>query len=84
MTLQELEVRLVNLNVPKDAYCLTGGLPNEAYTIEKVNDKWQVYYSERGNRETLRIFDSEQEACDYFISWVGPEFIRKPGPPRSS
>ena len=27
--------------------CLTGGLPNEAFTIEHAGGAWRVYYSER-------------------------------------
>jgi hypothetical protein len=70
MTLAELEAKLVSHNVPKDAYCLTGGLPSEKHCIEEVNGKWRVYYSERGNRTGLKSFDTEQEACDYFFDWV--------------
>jgi hypothetical protein len=68
MTLRELESKLIVASVPKDAYCLTGGLPNEAYAIERVGDSWQVYYSERGSRSGLRSFVSEGEACEYLLN----------------
>ncbi len=67
MTLAELESSLAISNVPKDAYCLTGGLPNEAYCIVEANGKWQVYYSERGSRSGLKDFDTEPDACNYFL-----------------
>jgi hypothetical protein len=28
--------------------------------------RWEVYYSERGNRFDLHSFNSEAEACEYF------------------
>jgi hypothetical protein len=67
MTLAELESRLAASNVPRDCYCLTGGLPNEASCIDKSDGKWQVYYSERGGRSGLKDFDNEHDACNYFF-----------------
>jgi len=70
MTLSELGTNLAKCGLPKDAYSLTGGLPNETYCIEEVDGNWHVYYSERGTRTGNRVFDNEQEACDYFFHWV--------------
>ena len=70
MTLFELEIKLANSDVPNDGYSLTGGLPSEAYCIEASEGKWYVYYSERGCRTGLKIFDTEKEACEYFFRWV--------------
>jgi hypothetical protein len=67
MTLAELAIKLCNSGVPEDAYSLSGGLPNEAYCLEKTGCKWHVYYSERGSRTGLKSFDSEEEACDYLF-----------------
>lgn len=65
MKLAELKTRLVHSNVPVDSYGLAGGLPNEAYCIERMSDgKWSTYYSERGQRSNLRIFETEAEACE--------------------
>lgn len=69
-TLTELAAKLSNSGVPNEAYSLNGGLPNEAYCIEKSDCKWHVYYSERGSRTDLKIFDSEQEVCNYFFQLV--------------
>jgi hypothetical protein len=68
MTLQELEHKLVAVAVPKDAYCLSGGVPNETYCIERTADSWNVYYSERGSRSELRRFSSEDDACKYLYA----------------
>ena len=70
MNLAGLEEKLAALNLPKDAYCLTGGLPNEAYCIERHDNAWRVYYSERGTRSALKLFESEEEACQYFYAWI--------------
>jgi len=74
MRLTELEFTMATLPVPKDAYSLVGGLPNEAYCIERIDSSWRVYYSERGNRSSLRSFDSEEEACEYFYNWLKKTF----------
>lgn len=71
MKVNELEQKIIALNVPKETYSiLKGGLPNEQYCITKNDDKWEVYYSERGNKTGLKIFDDEDEACEYFLQKV--------------
>jgi hypothetical protein len=69
-TLTELAEKLSSCGVSEDAYSLSGGLPNEAYCIENADDKWHVYYSERGIRTGQMSFDSEQDACDYLFQLV--------------
>lgn len=39
MNKQELEQRLIKENIPKDAYYLNGGYPNESYCLSEVNGK---------------------------------------------
>ncbi len=70
MNLMELEIELKKLEIPVNSYSLKGGLPNEAFCISSDNNQWEIYYSERGNKTLLKSFQSEQEACDYFILWV--------------
>ena len=68
MKLLELRSRLLSSGVPEDAFGLAGGLPNEAYCIERLSDgKWRTYYSERGRRSGEKFFDSEDEACEDFF-----------------
>ena len=70
MTIIELEHELVQLGIASDLYSImTGGLPNEKLCIVK-DDKWQVYYSERGEKSGLKIFETETEACEYFLCKV--------------
>jgi len=64
MNIEELRTKLTEAGIPESHYCLTGGLPNEAYCIEHAQDgKWHTYYSERGLRSDLQRFDTEHDAC---------------------
>ncbi len=67
MNRAKLETILRERNVSSLAYCLSGGLPNEKYTLCQAGAKWSVYYSERGQKSGERVFDSEDEACRYFL-----------------
>jgi len=62
----ELQRKLDSEGIRSDAYSLNGGFPNEAFCLAKENGKWEIYYSERGNKSGLKIFDKEEEACQYF------------------
>lgn len=42
------------LKIPRD-YCIVR------------EDKWKVYYSERGSKNGLKTFETETEACEYFL-----------------
>lgn len=70
MRLNELKKKLLELNIPSDVYSLNGGLPNESFCVNEDNGKWETYYSERGNKSGRKIFDTEEEACDYFLTWI--------------
>lgn len=63
MNRKDLESLLVVNKVPKDLYSLNGGTPSETYCIEKRRGKYKVYYSERGEKSYIGIFETEQEAC---------------------
>jgi len=67
MNRAELENILRDRKVSPLAYSLGGGLPNEKYTLDQIGPKWSVYYSERGQRNGERDFDSEDEACRYLL-----------------
>ncbi|NLK94016.1 MAG: hypothetical protein GX275_02330 [Clostridiales bacterium] len=64
MNKEKLKEILIRENIPNDAYSLEGGFPNEAYCLNIENGKWQVYYSERGQKSNLKEYYSEEEACE--------------------
>lgn len=68
MNRRTLKKALLDHNIPQDAYSLAGGFPNEAYCIERHDDKWHVYYSERGRKNTIGIFSTENDACKCLLS----------------
>ena len=70
MNISNLKVELDRLNIPKNSYSLKGGLPNESYCIAQSNGKWEVYYSERGNKTSLKTFENEDSACQNFLSTI--------------
>ena len=64
----ELKTKLEQAGVYSQAYSLDGGLPNERYVLsEEPDGRWNVYYSERGQKSGLRSFDSESAACQFFL-----------------
>jgi hypothetical protein len=70
MNKQELYVRLIQEQLQADAYWLDGELPNEALTLNEEHGRWQVYYSERGQKTNLQEFDTETQACTYFCQAI--------------
>jgi hypothetical protein len=74
MNILELEKVLMQIGIPLHAYSLKGGLPNEAFCIGKNGVSWETYYSERGNKSREKIFETEQEACEYFLVWMKKTF----------
>ena len=70
MSIKELKELLMVKNVPQELYSLEGGLPCESYCIEKTEDKWLLYYSERGVKETINYYDTEDEVVDAFLSEI--------------
>ncbi len=75
MDLKLLFQKLVETRIRKDFYSLSGGLPNEAYCINKTQDGWEVYYSERGLKSNLKLFKEESAACEYFYRQITSDFV---------
>ena len=70
MTIKELKQVFESKGISENMYSLKGGLPNEIYCIEKIDDVWEVYYSERGSKTGLKVFITEDEACQYLLKQV--------------
>jgi hypothetical protein len=75
VTTRELQQALVTIGAPAHAYSLTGGLPNEAYCLDGKGPRWEVYYSERGNRNRIGSFENEAEACQYFLDLIKKDVL---------
>lgn len=68
MTKAGLVQQLNQLNIDPRSYCLDHYLPDEQYVLAQWRDNlWCVYYAERGQRSGLREFNSENEACVFFL-----------------
>ncbi len=74
MNRHELEAKLKSEGVNPRTYAI-GHIDadvsyDERYCLEQNNLGWSVYYRERGNRNCERKFQSEAEACDYFLEEI--------------
>ena len=66
MKSNELKEKLQQLGIPVYLYNLDGiGRTDERLCLEFSDNKWHVYYSERGVKTTDKIFASEDAACEY-------------------
>lgn len=71
MNREQLKTELTSLKIDPSAYCLTGGLPNERLVLnQEPSGLWEVYYSERGQKNGLRTFDSETSAVQFFLNAI--------------
>ena len=70
MNIQELDRMLISNHIPTEMYSLTGGLPSESYCIEEIDHLWHVYYSERGIKRTIGLFDDVNNAKDALLKEI--------------
>ncbi len=70
MDLKDLEYRLKSIRIPVQAFEINTEYDTEVYRIVKKDGKWEIYYSERGNKNSLKIFSNENDACEYFYQWL--------------
>ena len=70
MNKRELKEVLAKENISEEFYSLEGGFPYDKYCLFFNGEIWEVYYSERGEKISLKVFDSEEVACDYFHAWL--------------
>lgn len=69
MTREILEKKLKFAGVPDYTYNLTGkGKKMNVYAWKKIQDKWYVYYLERGIKTTNECFESEDDACQFLYA----------------
>jgi len=67
MTIKELEENLKKLKLSYRNYNLKSEYIEDGICIRKNNDFWEVYYCERGKKNTLGMFYNENDACEFFM-----------------
>lgn len=77
----ELDEKLRELGYrPGD--CSIGLVRDESLILLREDRMWKVFYSERGQRQGLATFSTEEEACEHMIkvlrSWEGTYSKGKP------
>ncbi|UWX55740.1 hypothetical protein NYZ99_04760 [Maribacter litopenaei] len=81
MTISELHNKLKDSGIPEDQYYLHGlfGSKNDndkiALTIrnEPSGIKYETYYKERGEKHSVRIFQTENKACEFIYKKLNDE-----------
>lgn len=69
MKKEELKIQLQKYGVAEWLYNLDGkGRNDERYCLIRKEQKWNVYFSERGIKTTDELFESEDEACQFIYS----------------
>jgi hypothetical protein len=70
MTTEELETVLLKRGMRSNAVSFRDGVASaaEQYFITKEGSIWEVYYYERGNKNDLRSFVDEADACLHLLS----------------
>jgi hypothetical protein len=71
MKIPELRRALAALGVQRRAVSIDGvEATEEQYRLECDGGFWAVYYCERGNKNELRHFATEEDACEHFLTIV--------------
>ncbi len=68
-------------NVPDSYYVIDGLGSGEVDGIGIINEKWALYYSERGEKNDIKYFDNEEEACLALIDEVSLRMEEELGKP---
>ncbi len=66
MNIVQLKQELENLGVPRRVYSLNGW-KDERLCLELRDNKWSIFFVERGEERDLKQFSSEAQACDYML-----------------
>ena len=75
LTVQGLPAKLDELGIRPIHYSIDESGGGENYVIKKVSQFWEVYFSERGERYTLRRFQDEHAACEYFLKFIQEDSV---------
>lgn len=71
MKISELKGILDKNKINSNSYSLDGGVPHDKHVLSREdNGMWEVYYSERGGKFEVERFNSEEEACNFFLERI--------------
>jgi hypothetical protein len=74
MNIKELIEILRSMGIPDTRYSLDGSLWPDRIVLYHNYSLWEVFYfDERGNRNPLRNFDNENDACEYILNILRQE-----------
>ena len=74
MTKAELQRQLDSIGISRAVYSLDGGVHDDKYVLsQEAMGAWSVYYSERGLVISKKVFDSENEACEYLMRKISAD-----------
>jgi hypothetical protein len=70
MTVAELKRNLLEQGLRPNAVSFEGGMLTaaEQYIIENKAGLWEVYYYERGNKNSLVVLPDESTACHHLLA----------------
>lgn len=80
MNAEELREELEKIGVPKRWYAINGHLCSDRHMLNFVHTYWEYFYfDERGGVNSYKKFNSENEACTYFLEKMKTtyELVRK-------
>ncbi|MBQ0753637.1 MAG: hypothetical protein KBT87_06300 [Gammaproteobacteria bacterium] len=67
MDKKDLREILIKENFKPSAYSLNDAIKDEALCLRKDDRGWYVFYSERGLQTAKQYFESESDACEFFV-----------------
>ena len=76
MNLIELEKEIGKLDIKKQFFGINKKPLYEGHYIIKEN-KWRVYYYERGCSNLLKEFDAESEAAEFMLEKISKNYSTK-------
>ena len=83
MNVEELKKKLRESGISDDSYVLDGRVAMDQYVLDREGDQWIVYYEERGNRNRLQHFATEDQACEHLLKWLLKDPTTRPRPLKS-
>jgi hypothetical protein len=70
----ELRKSLEKMDVKKTWYSICENYQGDTYVVTFENNCWMFFYfDEKGNKENIRMFDNESDACSFFYETIVKE-----------